>query len=311
MAIHLAKKGHEVTLWAFEADLAARMEAERENATYLPSFRFPPSLHVTTGTLGDASLDFLVNAVPTQHMRGVYTTLGPHLPTVPLVSLSKGIEIGTGRLPTQIYRDVVGADRPAAALTGPCIAREVARGMPTAVVVAGDEPDLFQAAFNSDRFRVYTSDDRLGAELGGALKNVLGLTAGMVDGMKLGDNAKAAVLTRGIVEIARLGVALGAHWQTFNGLAGFGDLFTTCVSPFGRNRTVGERIGKGEKLDDILASMKQVAEGVPTTRAVVALAREHGIEMPIAQAVFRILFEGLDPESALDLLMTRDSRAER
>ena len=309
-AIHLANKGSEVTLWAYETDLVGRMQRERVNEVYLPGIRFPDSLEVTSGFGPLGECDFLVNAVPTQFMRGVYAQFGDALPAVPMVSLSKGIEIGTGRLPTQVYAEVVGADRPTATLTGPCIAREVVQGLPTAVVVAGDEAEMFQAAFNTDRFRVYTSEDKLGAELAAALKNVMGLTAGIVDGMKLGDNAKASVLTRGIVEISRLGVALGAQLSTFSGLAGFGDLFTTCVSPFGRNRTVGERIGKGETVDEILSSMSSVAEGVPTTRAVVALAEEHNVEMPITRAIHAILFEQTPLAQALATLMTRDRRPE-
>lgn len=169
---------------------------------------------------------------------------------------------------------------------------------------------MFQEAFRTDRFRVYTSRDKLGAELVGALKNVMAVAAGIVDGMGLGDNAKAALLTRGIVEVARLGTSLGAQPETFTGLAGFGDLFTTCVSPFGRNRGVGERIGRGERLEDILAGMSSVAEGVETTKAVLALAREKGVEMPITRALHGILFEGVAVESALGGLMTRQSRAE-
>jgi glycerol-3-phosphate dehydrogenase (NAD(P)+) len=310
IAIHLAHKAIDVTLWAYETDLVGRMRRERVNEVYLPGFRFPDALEVTSGFDSLPDCDFIVNAVPTQFIRGVYSQFGSVLPAAPMISLSKGIEIGTGKLPTQVYSEVQGEERETATLTGPCIAREIAQGLPTAVVVAGDRADMYQAAFNTDRFRVYTSEDKLGAELGAALKNVMGLTAGIVDGMKLGDNAKASVLTRGVVEIARLGVALGAELSTFNGLAGFGDLFTTCVSPFGRNRTVGERIGKGESIEEILGSMSSVAEGVPTTRAVLALAREHSVEMPITTAIHGILFEKLPLHAALDTLMTRDRRAE-
>jgi len=313
VARHLAER-HDVLLWARDPERAARMEGERENKRYLPSFRFPPSLHVVSGTplppdLRDG-VDFVVGGVPTQHVRAVFTELGDSVPDAPYLSLSKGIEIGTGKLPCDIFREAAGRDGPVAMLTGPCIAREVARRLPTAVLVAGDEAELFQDACNDDAVRVYTSEDRIGAELSAGLKNVLALAAGIVDGMQLGDNAKAALLTRGIVELMRLGVALGAEALTFTGLAGFGDLFTTCVSPFGRNRGVGERLGKGEKLAAILETMDSVAEGVPTTRAVVEIARARGVEMPIAEAMQAILFEEVPIREAVETLMTRAARAE-
>jgi len=308
MAIHLAEVGCEVVLWARDTERATRMQAERENARYLKSFRFPSGLRVTSGEVGD--VDFLVGGVPTQYMRELFTRLKPTLPRVPFVSLSKGIELRTGRLPTQIFAEVMGEDLPTAVLTGPCIAREVALRQPTAAVVAGGEAELFQSAFSSPTFRVYTSPDKLGAELASALKNVMGLAAGIVDGMGLGDNTKATLLTRGVVEIARLGMELGATQAIFFGLAGFGDLFTTCVSPLGRNRGVGERIGRGETLEQILADMQSVAEGVPTVKAVLELARPRGIEMPITEALHGVLFENVPAPEAIAALMTRDPRAE-
>ena len=308
MGIHLAEAGHDVTMWTRNAERAGLMEAQRENERYLKSFRFPDSLRVTAGALGEA--DFLVGGIPTQFMRECFGALREQLPRVPFISLSKGIELETGKLPTQIYEDIMGADTATAVLTGPNIAREVALHEPTGAVVAGDEAEMFQRAFNGPTFRVYTSDDRIGAELGGALKNIMGLAAGIVDGLGLGDNTKATLLTRGIVEIARLGITLGAQMSTFNGLAGFGDLFTTCVSPFGRNRGVGERIGKGETLQQILDDMQSVAEGVPTTRAVLQIAREHDCEMPITEALHAILFESVAPQEAITRLMTRDPRKE-
>jgi glycerol-3-phosphate dehydrogenase (NAD(P)+) len=302
MAIHLARKGHEVTLRARSADGARRLSEERENRLYLPGVKFPDGLHVTDGPPGPC--DFMVGAVPTQHIRELLVEIKDQLPRAPYVSLAKGIEIDTGMLPTAIVRDVLG-DLPCAVLTGPCIGREVARGLPTAVILAGDRAEMLQAAFNSERFRVYTSSDRVGAELAGALKNVLAIAAGIVDGLGLGDNAKAALLTRGIIEMTRLGVALGAKAQTFTGLAGFADLFVTCVSPFSRNRTVGERMGKGEKLADILGSTPSEVEGVPTTRAVLALARKEGVEMPITEALNDVLFGGVTLQQAVTTLMAR------
>ena len=306
IAILLARKGSEVVLWSRDPERAARMQESRINERYLDFATFPEHLRVTSGALGRC--DFLVGAVPTQYARAVYGALD--LPDAPFVSLSKGIEIATGQLPTRIFKEVAGAGRSTAVLTGPCIAREVALNLPTAVVVAGDRSEMLAEAFQTPRFRVYTSNDAVGAELVGALKNVMGIAAGIIDGMQLGDNAKASLLTRGIVEITRLGTDMGAAPETFTGLAGFGDLFTTCVSPHGRNRTLGERLGRGEGLDSILASTRSVAEGVPTTRAVVALAREHGIEMPITQALHTVLFEGVAVEKALTGLMERERRAE-
>ncbi|MHC4848345.1 MAG: NAD(P)H-dependent glycerol-3-phosphate dehydrogenase [Planctomycetota bacterium] len=308
MAIHLAEVGADVVLWSRDAERAARMQDERENTRYLKSFRFPDRLQVTAGEVGD--VDFLVGGIPTQYMRAVLTELKPTLPRVPFVSLSKGIEIKSGLLPTQIFSEVIGEDLPTAVLTGPCIAREVALKEPTAAVVAGGEAELFQRAFNGPTFRIYTSPDKLGAELAGALKNVMGIAAGIIDGMALGDNTKATLLTRGIVEIARLGIKLGATQAIFFGLAGFGDLFTTCVSPYGRNRGVGERIGRGETLEQILADMQSVAEGVPTVKAVLELAHPRGIEMPITEALNGVLFEGVPVAEAVTALMTRDPRSE-
>jgi glycerol-3-phosphate dehydrogenase (NAD(P)+) len=307
IAVHLARKGLEVALWARDPARAAEMAAARENRRYLPGVPFPAPLQVVRAP---EAADLVVNAVPTQHVRDVFAALRPALAPAPLLSLSKGIEVATGMLPTRVLAEVLGSERPVAVLTGPCIAQEVARGLPTAVVVAGDRAAWFQEIFTTDRFRVYTSDDAAGAELAAALKNVMGIAAGIVDGLALGDNAKASLLTRGIAEIMRLGVALGAQAKTFAGLAGFGDLFTTCVSPLGRNRGVGERIGRGEPVASILAGMHAVAEGVPTTRAVLALAQRRGVEMPITEALSGILFDGVDPRAAIARLMTRATRAE-
>lgn len=308
IAIHLATKGYDVSLWSHETDLIERMKESRTNDKYLPGIDLPDNVTPVTECAPDWEL--LVNGVPTQYVRAIYTKIKDSLPRATLVSLSKGIEIGTGRLPTQVLAEVLGEDWPTAVLTGPCIAKEVGRGLPTAVVIAGDDAERLQEVFSSDRFRVYTTQDKVGAELSSALKNVMGIAAGMIDGLGLGDNAKAALLTRGVVEMGRLGLALGADPQTFTGLAGFGDLFTTCVSPHGRNRGVGERIGKGESVDAILSSMTSVAEGVPTTRAVLEQARAIGVEMPIAEAINGILFHGLDPNEAITSLMTRATRPE-
>jgi glycerol-3-phosphate dehydrogenase (NAD(P)+) len=229
-----------------------------------------------------------------------------------MVSLVKGLEMQTFRRPTEIIHEVFGTER-LAVLSGPSHAEEVSRGRPTTVVAASADPELarqIQEQFRTERFRVYTNEDIAGVELAGALKNVIGIAAGIGDGLGFGDNAKAALLTRGLVEMARFGVALGAEHPTFFGLAGLGDLITTCVSPHGRNRSVGERLGRGEKLPAILAGMHMVAEGVYTTRSVHEKATQMGIEMPITAEIYRVLYEDKNPLAAVNDLMLREPTSE-
>jgi glycerol-3-phosphate dehydrogenase (NAD(P)+) len=224
----------------------------------------------------------------------------------------KGLENETFLRPSQIIEETIGS-RAVVALTGPSHAEEIARRLPASVVAASGDVALakrVQEMFTTDRFRVYTNPDLIGAELAGALKNIIGIAAGICDGLGYGDNAKSALMTRGIVEISRFGVALGAEAETFAGLAGIGDLITTCISPYGRNRMVGERLGKGESLDQILSTMDAVAEGVSTTRAVHDLAEQKGIEMPITAQVYQVLFENKSPVKATDSLMSRPPREE-
>jgi glycerol-3-phosphate dehydrogenase (NAD(P)+) len=230
-----------------------------------------------------------------------------------VLSLTKGIENDTFLRPSQIAAELLGASR-VAVLSGPSHAEEVARGLPTSVVVASADAELArdaQAALSTDRFRVYTNLDPVGVELAGALKNIIGLAAGICDGLGLGDNAKSALMTRGLAEMTRFGVAHGAEPATFMGLAGVGDLVTTCVSPHGRNRRVGERLGRGERLDDILASMAMVAEGVYTARSVHDRAARMGLDMPITAEVYRVLYEGKDPRAAVTDLMLRSPKGEK
>jgi glycerol-3-phosphate dehydrogenase (NAD(P)+) len=234
------------------------------------------------------------------------------------VSVAKGIETTSLLRPTQIIKDAlfpgVTASAGLCALSGPNVAGELARYLPATAVAASEGHALsqrVQGVFSTQWFRVYTNDDVVGVELAGATKNVIAIAAGILDGLGAGNNAKAALVTRGLVEITRLGVAMGASEATFQGLAGVGDLITTCVSPEGRNRTVGEQLGKGRKLEDILSKMSSVAEGVPTTKAVMQLARRHNVEMPITEAVHAVLFEGRDVIRALSDLMSRDPKAER
>jgi glycerol-3-phosphate dehydrogenase (NAD(P)+) len=314
LALVLHGRGIPVRLWSREPDYAAAMERSRANPRYLPGVALPPGLRVTADgeeALGDAVL--AVSAVPTQHLAATWKPLAGLLGRrTPLVSVSKGLEIGTLRRPTEILADVAGP-RPLAALSGPSHAEEVARGLPCAVVAASRSPRLaasVQALLSSERFRVYRLSDVVGVEFAGAAKNVVAVAAGISDGLGLGDSAKAALITRGAVEMARLGRALGARQATFHGLAGIGDLIVTCASRHGRNRALGERLGRGESLAAILASVPTVAEGVPTAKALVALTRRLRVEMPIAAEVHRILHEGKDPRRALADLMGRAPKSE-
>jgi glycerol-3-phosphate dehydrogenase (NAD(P)+) len=314
LALLLHRRGVEVRLWSREPDYVEEMRRTRANPRYLPGVELPEGLRVTA----DAREAFegarlVVSAVPAQHLRATWTSLAPSLPRrAPLVSVTKGIEISTLLRPTQVLAQVAGR-RPLAVLSGPSHAEEVSRAMPAAVVAASRSPVLarrVQDLFSTDRFRVYRLADVTGVEFAGAAKNVVAIAAGICDGLGLGDNAKAALITRGAVEIARAGRALGARQATFHGLAGIGDLIVTCQSRHGRNRAVGERIGKGERLEDILKSTRTVAEGVPTTRALVGLTGRLGVEMPIAAEIHRVLFEGKDPRKAVSDLMLRAPKAE-
>jgi glycerol-3-phosphate dehydrogenase (NAD(P)+) len=319
-SILLTTGDHVVTIWgAFERSIEALLQ-DRENRKLLPGVKVPPNVRLTAN---DAEAfdgaGMIVCAIPTQYIRGVFERLKSHVPKdVPIVSVAKGIETTTLLRPTQVIKDALhgGVAREAGlcALSGPNIAGELARYLPGTAVAASDDETLaqrVQAAFSTQWLRVYTNDDVTGVELAGATKNVIALAAGMLDGLGAGNNAKAALVTRGLVEITRLGVAMGAKEATFHGLAGVGDLITTCVSPEGRNRSVGEQLGKGRKLDDILSSMKSVAEGVPTTKAMLQLARRHNVEMPITESVHAVLFEGRDVIQALSDLMSRDPKPER
>lgn len=318
-AVMLAQNGCRVRLWSAFADAAERLAATRENRRFLPGVRLPDEVEVT-GVDADAlaGVGWALSAVPTQFMRGVWQRLRPHCPAgLAICSAAKGIEKGTLLRPTQILRDVLDASaegrRTVAALSGPSIAPEVARGLPASVTVAAAEADFaerVQRLISRPYFRVYTSADVVGVEVAGATKNVIAIAAGILDGLSAGDNAKAALLTRGLAEITRLGVALGARAETFAGLAGVGDLVTTCISPVGRNRSFGEAVGRGRTMADALAVTDGVVEGVATTESVLALSRRVGVEMPITQAVHGVLFGGVRPEDAVRGLMTRPLKAE-
>ncbi len=310
--------GHRVVLWGAFEDSVDRLKQNRENTRLLPGVRIPDGVMLTANpaeALGGCSL--VISAIPTQYLAQTFSRLASHVPEgVPIVSATKGIENDTLRRPTQVIGDAleqVGRSNPLAVLSGPNIAAELARYHPASCVVASLDESLgrrVQKAMSTQWFRIYTNTDVIGVELAGASKNVIALAAGMVDGLRAGDNAKSALVTRGLVEITRLGVALGARAETFMGLAGLGDLITTCVSPEGRNRRVGEQLGRGRRLVEILAEMKSVAEGVATTRSIHALAGRLGVEMPITQQVFSVLFEDKDVLTALGELMSRSPRSE-
>ena len=315
LALLLDGNGHRATIWGVEPDYVAQMARERANPRYLPGIEISPSVALSDD-LADCvpGSDLVVMATPTPYMRDVCARLAEHLrPGQTVVNVAKGIEEGTLLLGSQVVADVCGRHVPLGGLYGPSHAEEVARGLPTTVVATSAEPRTaraVQGAFMRRTFRVYTNTDVVGVELGAALKNVIAIAAGICDGLGFGDNAKSALLTRGLAEISRLGVAMGARPATFAGLTGLGDLITTCVSPYGRNRAVGVRLAKGEGLEAIVAGMDQVAEGVRTTRSARALARRHGVEMPITAAVHAVLFEGADARAAAVDLMERAARPE-
>jgi glycerol-3-phosphate dehydrogenase (NAD(P)+) len=305
---------HDVRLWSAREENARVLKERRENVRLLPGVPIPPSVNLT-GDIREAvaHTDLWIVAVPTIYLRETLTRIQPDLPADgPILSLTKGVEMETFLRPIEIVRQILG-NRGTAVLSGPSHAEEVGRGLPASLVVASDELTLarrIQEWFSSDRFRVYTSSDVTGVELGGALKNIIGIAAGISDGLGLGDNAKSALMIRGIVEIARFGVARGAERTTFYGLAGLGDLITTCVSRHGRNRHVGERLARGERLPEILASMRMVAEGIFTTRSVYERASQLRIEMPITTEVYQVLYAGKDPRAAVNDLMTREPKSE-
>lgn len=305
----LAGNGHRVTIWGpFEEEIHPIRRAG-ENTVYLPGVKIPSAIQWTPNPAAGKEADLIVVVVPSRFVRSTLETFKPHLKTgALLVSATKGLDEQTHQRISEIARDILG--RKIAVLSGPSHAEEVARGVPTAVTVAGDQADEIQKAFMGKTFRVYTSDDMIGVELGGTLKNIIAVAAGILDGMGLGDNSKAALMTRGLAEITRLGVALGAKPETFSGLSGIGDLIVTCGSRHSRNRAVGERLGRGEPLQEILGGMKQVAEGIWNAKAARDLAREHGLDMPITEEVCAIVEDGKDPRQALKDLMSRDPKAE-
>jgi len=308
----LAKKGFPVTLWVYETDLAERMAKTRINDLYLDGYPLSPNL-ASTSELSEAVVDrqLLLLVSPSQVMRQVLKQLQPHLgETCLLVSAAKGIENNSLQTMSEVLEEVLGTEvkNRCAFLSGPSFAKEVAEEQPTAVAVAADDLDVahrVQEIFSTDYFRVYTNQDVVGVEIGGALKNVIALAAGVADGLGFNHNARAALITRGLVEVARLGMAKGAIESTFAGLAGMGDLVLTCTGDLSRNRTVGMELGRGRKLDEILNQMHMVAEGVKTTLSAHQLANKLGVKMPITEQMYQILYEDKDPKLAVIDLMRR------
>lgn len=315
-AMILGDAGCEVTLWGRRQELADAVNATRVNAEYLPGARLPASVWATTDAArAAADAEFVVLAVPSQTLRGNLARWAPLLPPeAVLVSLMKGIETGTAKRMSEVIEEVAEVPpRRVAVLSGPNLAPEIAERQPAASVVAcRDElvAKRLQAACHTPYFRPYTNTDVVGCELGGAVKNVIALAVGIADGMGLGDNAKASLITRGLAETTRLGVAMGADPLTFAGLAGMGDLVATCSSPLSRNHTFGTNLGRGMSLSQATAVTRQTAEGVKSCQSVAELARRHGVEMPLTETVVGIVHEATPPPVALEELMSRSAKAE-
>jgi len=312
----LADAGSEVVLHARRPELVAGITATRENAEYLPGIRLPDAVRATTDAADAlAGADVVVLAVPSQTLRGNLRAWAPLLPPgATLLSLMKGIELGTTKRMSEVVCEVTGAepDR-VAALSGPNLAQEIAREQPSATVIACTDTaraEALQAACRTRYFRPYTNADLIGCELGGAVKNVIALACGIAEGLGYGDNTRASLITRGLAETTRLGLALGAEPATFAGLAGLGDLVATCSSPLSRNRTFGERLGRGLSVAEVLQTTRQVAEGVRSCESVLDLARAHGVEVPITEAVVRVCHEGESAAGMVREMMSREAKPE-
>lgn len=320
MADAFVERGLQTRIFSPFVESARALTALRKSPR-LPGFVLDDRVMVTADPEeATANVDLMVNAIPTQFVRDVWSRLAPHDAGCgthpPIVSVTKGLEESTMLRPSEVIRSTLTAkaDRAIAVLSGPTIAAELARRLPATMVVASDGEALARLVQDScdvPWLRVYRHDDIIGVELAGAVKNVIAIAAGAVDGLRIGDNAKSALLARGLAEIARLGIALGARVDTFFGVAGVGDLATTCFSPEGRNRTCGERLGRGETLDDILATTASIVEGVATAKALRELSTAHGVDMPISDAVYATLFEGRSPGDSIRDLMSRALKAER
>jgi len=315
LAILLSDKGYKVNLWSAFSDYAKYLDENRENIKFLPGVRISREIFITSDTKKAMDgADVIVLAVPSQFLRSVIEKLAPSdFKDRLVISVIKGIEIQTLKRISEVIEEMLG-DVNIAVLSGPSIALEVANGIPTTVVAASRPNTNFakaaQELFTADRFRVYTSNDIIGVELGGALKNIIAIAAGINDGLGFGSNSKAALMVRGMVEITRLGAAMGANSQTFWGLSGMGDLITTCVSPYGRNRWFGEEVGAGKKPQDVLKETSMVVEGYATTKAAYELSKRYKTEMPITENMYGVLYQGKKPEEAVSGLMARQPKSE-
>lgn len=314
LAQTVRRAGRDVVVWAREPQVVEAINRRHENADYLPGVPLDPKIHATTEAVDALAADAVLLVTPAQHLRAVAAQLAPRWPTgVPAIICAKGIEQESGLLMHEAVEDVLPADVPVAVLSGPTFAAEVVRGLPTAVTLACDDEWLGRTlveAIGTATFRPYWSGDRVGAEIGGAVKNVMAIASGIVHGRRLGDNARAALLTRGLAEISRLAVAKGGRPETLMGLSGLGDLMLTASSLQSRNYSLGYALGEGRSLDEILAGRRAVTEGVHTASAVVALARRLGVDMPICAAVDAVLNKGADLDATIQTLLARPFRAE-
>ncbi|MEM6894606.1 MAG: NAD(P)H-dependent glycerol-3-phosphate dehydrogenase [Bacteroidota bacterium] len=310
----LTARNANTTLWARNEETVKEINEQRTNSKYLPGALLNKNLKASASiadTVKDA--DLLVMGIPSQNFRQVLETAKPHVrPWIPVVSLSKGLEMGTKKRMTEVISEIL-PGHPAGVLTGPNLAKEIHNGQAAAAVIAMVDEIIakkLQSVFNCGLFRVYTNTDVIGCELGGALKNIMAIATGMGDGANAGDNTRAAVITRGLSELTRLGTAMGGKRRTFSGLAGMGDLVATCSSPKSRNRHVGFQLGKGKKIDEIIAEMSEVAEGVKTAKVVMELSRDHNVHMPISEEVYKVLYEGNTVEDAFRGLLKLESGSE-
>ncbi|MFA6129773.1 MAG: NAD(P)H-dependent glycerol-3-phosphate dehydrogenase [Candidatus Omnitrophota bacterium] len=314
LAVLLSSKGYPVTLWGAFADYAKLMAKTRFNPKFLPGLRIPQAIKIT-GDIESAvtGKEIIVLAIPSQYTRGVLNKIkGNFAKGTIFLSVTKGIEVSSSKRISEIIHATLGPVK-LAVLSGPTIAQEVARGIPTTIVAASHDKKIrktIQQIFSTERFRVYTNPDVIGVELGGSLKNVIAIACGVSDGLGFGTNTKAAILARGLAEISRLGKAMGARSETFSGISGLGDLVTTCISRQSRNRFVGEQIGKGKKLKQICEHMQMIAEGVSTAKSAYALSLKYKVDMPITKEVYRLLYLNKSPRQVVKDLMTRKSKEE-
>jgi len=315
LAVLWSKQGNEITLWGHDPERAERVRSTRENAEYLPGVKLPESISITSDIEDCAGADLIVFVTPSTALRFVAIGLRASLSDSKVVLLSgtKGIEHGSGMRMSQILEQIF-PQNTVAVLSGPNLAVEVSRDLPTATVLGcrvAECAEELQRRLGSERFRIYSSDETIGIELGGALKNVFAIPAGVSDGFGLGDNSKAALVTRSLAELVRLGTAMGGNPRTFYGLSGAGDLIATCFSQHSRNRRVGEKLGRGETLEQILAGTHTVAEGIPTSKSAYECARKLNIDTPIIDQIYSVLYEGKRPDQALQELLGRGQKAER